>query len=660
MQNKTIKMLRSLLVMITAGLIVASCNKKFDQPPAFIEPNVTVNTTIKALKQNHIIGAIEKIEEDLIIGGVVVADDKTGNFYKSIAIQDETGGITVRLDGTNLYTSYPVGRKIYINLKGLYIGDYNRLIQIGGGIDNTDPSRPELSPLAANLFDTYIIKGSAGNAVTPKVVTVAELHDSLQSMLIQLDNMEFVSADTSKTYADVAGKQSVNLSVKGCTGNSVIVRTSGYASFAGENVPNGNGTLLAIYTMFGNTKQLVIRGPEDVQFTGTRCGAGPLTEMNIADLRALHTGADVNVPNGRKIAGVVISDRVGNNQDSRNMILQQGDGRAGIFIRFADPHTFDLGDSLVINVSNQSLEDYNGTLQLNGVPNDWATKVGTGTITPRVATAADVLANFEAWESTLVQINDVTITGGNGGNWSGTTTFTDATGAVKSFTRSAATFSGTAYPTEAEFVKGYLSQFNADLQLNLRNTSDVEAKVAPPPPPPPTGTTTVEDFESTTKTNYTDGSVTLTTGSWFIADGGIYTDANDLKIGANTTRLRGTNLKDAVLRTEFDIQALKTVKLSFGGTLFSEGTDAGTGSGTGAGPADKEISLELFISKDGGTTWTSLGKKMGVRGTLTEVEFDVNAAATENVRVQIVNSSYLRPSNNNRIRINVDNVTFIK
>src|SRR5687767_11019817 len=133
MQNKTLHMLRSLLALVTAGLFLASCNKKFDEPPAFIEPNITANTTIKQLKAMHTIGAIEKISQDLVIAGVVVADDRSGNFYKSIAIQDETGGITVRLDGTNLYTTYPVGRKVYIKLNGLYVGDYNRLIQIGGG-----------------------------------------------------------------------------------------------------------------------------------------------------------------------------------------------------------------------------------------------------------------------------------------------------------------------------------------------------------------------------------------------------------------------------------------------------------------------------------------------------------------------------------------------
>lgn len=487
MLNRSSYWLLGMLFFMTAGLITTSCNKKFDAPPSFIEPDIQANTTIKQLKAMHTMGNIERITEDIIVGGVVVADDKSGNFYKSIAIQDATGGITVRLDGSNLFNSYPVGRKIYIRMKGLYLGDYNKLYQIGGGVDDSDPSRPELAPLASSLFDTYIVKGSTGNTVTPKVVTLDQLHDSLQSMLIQLNGMEFIPADTSKTYADAAGKQTRNLYVKACSGNNLILRTSGYSTFAGVNVPNGNGTLLSVYTVFGTTKQLVIRDTSDVRFTGPRCGAGPTTETNIADLRALYTGAATIIGEGKRISGFVISDRAANNQDDNNLILQQGNGLAGIMVRFAEPHTFDLGDKIEVNVSGQSLEEYNGTLQLNNVPNDFAKEVGTGTITPREATAAEIAANFEAWESTLVKIKNVTVTGGSGGNWSGTTTLTDASGAVKSFTRSAATFSGTAYPTAVvPSITGYLTQFNADKQLIIRTLADVEA-AAPPPPPPPTG-----------------------------------------------------------------------------------------------------------------------------------------------------------------------------
>ena len=113
-------------VVIEVSVIVVSCNKKFDEPPAYVGPNITPTLTIADLKAMHTIGGLEIITVDKIIGGVVVADDKSGNFYKTIAIQDETGGIQLKLDGYDLYTQYPVGRQVYVNVKGLYLGDYKR------------------------------------------------------------------------------------------------------------------------------------------------------------------------------------------------------------------------------------------------------------------------------------------------------------------------------------------------------------------------------------------------------------------------------------------------------------------------------------------------------------------------------------------------------
>ena len=480
-----------MMAVLAAGVLMTSCKRDFDQPPSFVEPNITANTTIKELKAMHTIGAIKKITQDLVIGGVVVADDKSGNFYKSIAIQDETGGITVRLDGTNLNTTYPVGRKIYIKLNGLYMGDYNRLIQIGGGIDNSDPTREELAPIASTLFDTYILKGSLNNTITPKVVTVAQLHDSLQSMLIQLNNMEFVTADTSKTYADVVTQGSRNLNVKGCSGSSVIVRTSGFSNFAGINVPNGNGTLLAIYTMFGSTKQLIIRDTTDVRFTGPRCGSGPTTVMNISDVRALFTGTTTSAPDGRRITGVVISNKNTANMNDQNLILQQGNGLSGITVRFDAPHSFDLGDSIDINISGQEISQFNNTLQVNNVPISFASRVGTGkTITPRLATIAQINTNFEAWESTLVQVNGAALTGA--GTYSGNVTLNDGSGTLTLRTSTTATFASQVYPANAASLVGYLSEFNTTKQIAIRGTSDVVAAGG-------SGTSLLdENFEGTT------------------------------------------------------------------------------------------------------------------------------------------------------------------
>ncbi len=276
MNNKKMVWLTVLIATITTTVFISSCKKKFDEPPTYLPPNITANTTIRALKLRHTSGQFEKIVGDTIIRGIVVADDKSGNLYKSIVIQDATAGITVRLDGNSLYANYPVGREIFIKCKGLVLGDYNGLVQIGGAIDDSDPTRLELAPLPSVLFDTHLIKGSLDNPVTARVVTPAQLttqlQDTLQSTLIQLNNFEFATGDTSKTYADPTRASTArNFIIRDCGGNSITLRNSSFANFTGLSVPNNNGSIVAIYTIFGSTKQLNIRDTSDLKFNSSRC-----------------------------------------------------------------------------------------------------------------------------------------------------------------------------------------------------------------------------------------------------------------------------------------------------------------------------------------------------------------------------------------------------
>jgi hypothetical protein len=484
------------MLLSTVVTVSSSCNKEFDQPPVYVPPTVTANATIRQLKALHTTsGNITPITQDLIIRGIVIADDRSGNYYKTIVIQDATGGIAIQLDGNNLYNNYPIGRELFINCKGLYLGDYNRLIQLGGGIDATGTS-PQLADIPATLFNKYIVKGSFGNVVTPRVVDVANLtsnmNDTLQNTLIQLNNFEFVVADTNKTFAlpNQSPPASVNFTIRNCSGGSIVMRNSGYANFAGINVPNGNGPVISVYTVFGSTRQLTIRDTSDVKFYGARCtsgggggggGGGTVTLRNIADIRALYTGTNTSAPASTKITGIVISDRVANNVQSQNVVIQQGNGLSGIVVRFTANHTLNLGDSVDIDVSGAALSPFQGVLQLSGTSLTTAdiTVISTGkTITPRVATVSAIITNRNEWESTLVRIANATISSTAGANWGGTTKFTDASGAIDHFTRtgtSGATFATTPFPTGARpSITAIVSRFNTTPQVNIRNTSDVE------------------------------------------------------------------------------------------------------------------------------------------------------------------------------------------
>lgn len=280
------------IAVISAAILLStsSCikdNFTVPSPGANFDPaGVQATMSIKDFKQNYYAPVLGKaiptlITDSVVIMGIVNADDKSGNFYKTIAIQDSTGGIQIKIASTSLYNDYPVGRRIWIKLKGLYIFDYGGTAEIGGYIDLAG-TFPTVGGIAPSNASNNIIKGKWGLTVPVRHTTINALnfadHINMQSMLFQIDDVEFSPLDTSNTYGNALTKASVNIGLTDCASpaNTLVVRSSGYANFALAKPAKGHGSITGIYTYYafsssGNT-QLVIRDTNDIQFNSSlRC-----------------------------------------------------------------------------------------------------------------------------------------------------------------------------------------------------------------------------------------------------------------------------------------------------------------------------------------------------------------------------------------------------
>lgn len=465
---------RAAWVALLAIGLLGCVKREFDEPPVGGEPiNVTPNISIAALKALHVTpGGFDTIKQDLIIGGVVVMDDRSGNYYKSLVIQDTSGGIEVRFNDGFLYNQFPVGRQIFIFCKDLILTDYNNLTQLTGSVIEQGGATSNVGLTEAQVR-RKIVKGPMVGAPTPRTMRINELNNSHISTLIRLEGVQFIAADAGKTYADPITKNSLNRTLMDCSGNKLVLRSSGYADFAGQLTPTGNGSIVGVLSVFGTTLQMYIRDLNDVNMTGDRCSGVGGQLMSIRDLRSLFTGSTTQVPSDRKIRGVVISDRIANNTDGRNLFVQALDGSAGIVVRFTANHSYNLGDEVEIDISSQELSQFNGLLQVNNVAVDRSAVVASG-LTPvvRTATIAQLNANGEQWESTLVRIAAASISG-PGTPLSGTKTVTDATGNVPMFTRTAATFANATTPSGAVTLTAIVSDFNGR-QIILRNLNDIQ------------------------------------------------------------------------------------------------------------------------------------------------------------------------------------------
>lgn len=457
-------------LLLSMAVLPSCVDTEFEEPPVTgTELEVTGNTSIADLKSLYIPGRPTVIETDVIVQGIVVGNDVQGNFFRSLIIQDSTAGIEVLINLTDAFNLFPLGREVAIDCKGLVLGEFNGIVQLGGYIIQ-EGGGEELGDIID--YNSRIYRGMLVGEPEPAVRTINSLGVNDISTLVQLQDVEFASFELGLTYADAFGRSTLNRTLQDCDGNEIVVRTSGFADFAIDTLPDGNGTLTAIFNVFGDTKQLFIRAADlDVDMAGTRCNAGTGEEelMTIRELRDVFADGGTEGPEDRKIRGVVISDNQNGNFDGRVAVVQ--DGTAGITIFFQGDHGFSLGEEIEVVVSGQELSLYNDLLQLDFINNDLATSNGMGDpVEPRETTIGEVLDNAEAWESTLVQINGASISGS--ATFTGATTVNDGSGSMTMFTRNSATFASSALPAEPVDMTAIVSQFN-DHQLVIRNLEDV-------------------------------------------------------------------------------------------------------------------------------------------------------------------------------------------
>ena len=169
------------VLFLMAALLGGCVKGDFDEPPLNI-PTVDfeANTTIAELRASYN-GKLDSISEDIIIKGIVVANDESGNLYKKLILQDETGGIEINLDKSYLYTEYKVGQRVFVKAKGMYLGDYNKLIQLGYIYNNSIGRLPEVM-VAKHLFRDSL----PGKVPAPRVISLADNNSAYISCLVKI------------------------------------------------------------------------------------------------------------------------------------------------------------------------------------------------------------------------------------------------------------------------------------------------------------------------------------------------------------------------------------------------------------------------------------------------------------------------------------------
>ncbi len=181
-------------------------------------------------------------------------------------MQDETGAIEMEVDQSSVYNYYPVGQTVYVDLNGLSISVYGDEQQLG---------HPEgyLYRTPWEDFEKHVSKDGWANPENAKPVVIDDIStinaapDNYKFKLVQFTGVTFQNGGKG-IFAPEDGYGEENITDS--HGNTIMIRTSNYASFAGNKLPEGKGNVTGILGRFRGTWQLTLRTANDVSdFTGS-------------------------------------------------------------------------------------------------------------------------------------------------------------------------------------------------------------------------------------------------------------------------------------------------------------------------------------------------------------------------------------------------------
>lgn len=197
------------------------------------------------------------LTQDYTIEGVVISNDRHGEFRHKVVIEDSSGGIIVEVASDQLYTLHRVGDRLRVECGGLTLGGYGGSLRLGA-----EGTTREVEPLSVARWKEQYSHIGIVDEIPCRCVTIGELSAQMLSTRLLLESVRFVEAgeewapmqrDTTRHLVDCATSR-----------DTLAVRLSGLSRFANLAIPEGECTLFGVLDYFNDGYQLQIASPDDV------------------------------------------------------------------------------------------------------------------------------------------------------------------------------------------------------------------------------------------------------------------------------------------------------------------------------------------------------------------------------------------------------------
>ena len=260
-------------------LFMISCTQErdFDIPKNLgTEENEMLNDLLKQLENGDLLKIsfaqvrqlyngrqATQIDGKLAISGFVVSSDESGNFYKEIYIQDDptnpTEGIKVMIDRRELHNKYNIGREVYLNISGLFVGESNRgdgVIAIGGGEDND-----ELVAMSEQQSIEKVLRSKNTFEIGEKTILLSELTEAHIGLFVTLKSVHFLPGEHGQPLVAAKDWYDTQRDITQCVENtktSFLLETSRFADFSEMQIPSGAVRVRGVISKNYNGSDLVL------------------------------------------------------------------------------------------------------------------------------------------------------------------------------------------------------------------------------------------------------------------------------------------------------------------------------------------------------------------------------------------------------------------
>ena len=190
----------------------------------------------------------DAVTEDITLEGVVTGNDFYGEFYKTLVVEDASGGISVLIDGTRLAFDYPVGAAVTIFCNGLTLGDYGGKIQLGVAPDGDYG----VGRIPREELGRYLRRNpDKDRRPRPAVCTFDAIGPRQTDTYVCFEGVRFTEAGPwCDTDPETSEPQTSERTLTDAQGRTFRVRTLGTCAYATEPVPQGTGSVYGIIDYF--------------------------------------------------------------------------------------------------------------------------------------------------------------------------------------------------------------------------------------------------------------------------------------------------------------------------------------------------------------------------------------------------------------------------